>query len=226
MEVIREQTKHVVGFPEQLGGSGDPSPSTARGVLRSVEAVAKKVLGRDKLEGLKIAIQGVGNVGFRLAEMLHESGASLVIADINQHRVEQASKKLGAEVVSLDEIFKVKCDIISPCALGAVITDEVANGLQCDAVVGAANNILADYNAGKILANRNIFYAPDYVANAGGLIHVAKELDGFDPKIVAEKTDNIYNTISDLVDRVKKEGIRPELLADRIAEERLMQARD
>jgi leucine dehydrogenase len=219
MNAIRGATKHVLGASPDHGGAGDPSPWTALGCRRGIEAVAEHALGRKGLAGVHVAIQGVGHVGYYLAKELAAAGAVLTIADINPARVEMVVRECGATAVPIDKIFDVECDIASPCALGSAITEEVARKLRTKAVAGAANNQLRTPAAGQILAERGIFYAPDYIINGGGLIHVAWEYRGYDREQVNAGVTKIYDSIASLFHRSQKEKVRPEILADQIAKE-------
>jgi leucine dehydrogenase len=224
MEVIRSVTSHVTGIAPANGGSGDPSPYTAMGVRRGIEACAKFALGRSDLQGLKVAVQGVGHVGFHLCRQLHELGASLVVADIDASKTERAASELGAEVVSLDAIFRVPCDVFAPCALGSAINAETLPALQCKIVAGAANNQLDTPSLGQELMNRGILYAPDYAINAGGLLNVAQEVAGYNESVVRERTMDIYNTIFEISDRAAKAELPTHEVANAMARERLAAA--
>ena len=219
MNVIRGVTKHVLGASPEHGGAGDPSPFTALGCRRGIEAIAEHVLGKPDLEGLHVAIQGVGHVGYYLAKELAAAGATLTIADIDAARVETVVKEYGAKSVPIDRIFDVECDIIAPCALGSAITEEVARKVKTRAIAGAANNQLRTPAAGQILAERGIFYAPDYIINGGGLIHVADEFAGYNRDRAVSRVMKIYDSIRDLHARVQRDKTRPENVADQIAKE-------
>ncbi len=170
---ISKVTKHVTGLPKSMNGSGDPSPWTAIGILEGIRACVEEQMGRNRLQGLTAAIQGIGHVGFSLAELLHEKKVKLIISDTNPELLQRAQKVLHAEIVSPDEIYSVKAHIFSPCALGAIISDETISKLQCSIIAGGANNQLADEaKHDQELAKRRILYAPDYIINAGGLINI------------------------------------------------------
>jgi leucine dehydrogenase len=224
LDLIHEVTPHCLGFSQEKGSSGDPSPFTALGVRRGIEAVAEVIFGRPELAGLHVAIQGVGAVGFHLAEELHALGCQLTVADIDPERARRAADELGAAVVSVDEIAGVACDIYAPCALGGAINDFTVGRLACRAVAGAANNQLVSPEMGKILAARDIFYAPDYAINAGGLINVASEWKGYDPVAARAKTMRIRDTIADIAYRSRDSGRRPEEIADKMVAEILARA--
>ncbi|MDB4971592.1 MAG: Leucine dehydrogenase [Myxococcales bacterium] len=219
MDVVRTSTKHVLGTSIDKGGSGDPSPFTALGCRRGIEAIANHVFGKPDLKGLHVAVQGVGHVGAHLARELVQAGAKLTICDVDPARRSAVAAELGAAVVDVDQILEVDCDIVAPCALGGALTEAVLPKLKCKAVAGAANNQLRTPGVGKALHARGIFYAPDYVINGGGLINVAQEYAGYDAAAARAKTIAIYDTIKDIIDRSRREKTQPELIADRIAEE-------
>ena len=222
MNIVNERTDYVLGTSKDEGGSGDPSPFTAFGVRRGIEAAAKHVYGRDSLEGLHVAIQGVGHVGYNLARELHEQGAELTVTDVSEESINRCVDNFGAQRVAPDSIFEVDCDILAPCALGAVLNDETIPRLDCDIVAGAANNQLRDIKRhGTMLMERDILYAPDYALNAGGLINVAQEYSGYDPDKSRAKTSEIYDTMLEIFERSDRESVSPALVADRIVEERL-----
>jgi leucine dehydrogenase len=225
MEHVCKGTRHVVGLSRARGGSGDPSPFTAYGVLRGIQAVADFTLGRSDLQGLRVAIMGVGHVGFHLARLLHEQGASLWIADVNEAALRRAQDEFGAKVVSPAELVALDVDVYAPCALGGAINDETLPLLRCKAVAGSANNQLREERHGVELARRGIVYAPDYAINAGGLINVSHEVAGYDEEKSRKQCAAIYDTIHMILERAKAEGTRPELVADRIVEERIAAAR-
>lgn len=221
MNTIRTRTEHVLGYKTDDGGTGDPSPVTARGVLHGIEAAVKHRYDRDDLEGIRVAIQGVGNVGFNLARDLHERGAELTVTDISPAAVERAVDAFGAQAVELDAIFGVECEVFAPCALGAAINDTTIGQLNCDIVAGAANNQLAQDRHGQALLDRDILYAPDYVINAGGLINVAEALIGYDADRARQKTEGIFGTLIEIFERAERENTTTAAIADRIVEERL-----
>ncbi len=224
MDFVREGTRHVVGMAREHGGSGDPSPFTAFGVLRGIEAVARFALGRGDLEGLKVAVLGVGHVGLPLARLLRDRGAKLWVADVKAEAAARAREELGATVVSPEAIYDLEVDVFSPCALGAILNDGTIPRLRCKAVAGAANNQLGEERHGIDLHRRGIAYAPDYAINAGGLINVAQEIVGYDEGRSREKCARIFDTITMILERARAENTRPEVIADRIVEERLAAA--
>lgn len=224
MEIVRTQTKWVTGIDPAHGGSGDPSPFTALGVRRGIEACVKFKLGKDSLQGVHVAVQGVGHVGYHLCKELHASGAKLTVADVDKLKSERAQREFGAAVVSIDDVAKVECDVFAPCALGAGLNDNTIPHLKAKIVAGAANNQLAEPRHGDDLHARGILYAPDYAINAGGLVNVAQEVKGYDPKAAREKTLEIYNTIWDICERSKKLQAPTYKVADIMVEEKLAAA--
>jgi leucine dehydrogenase len=221
MEVIRTVTKHVTGVDVANGGSGDPSPFTALGVRRGIEACVKLRLGKDSLKGVHIAVQGVGHVGYHLCKELAAEGATLSVADVDPLKAERAHRDFGATVVPLDRIFDVPCEVVAPCALGSALNDESIPRLKAKIVAGAANNQLAEPRHGDDLHARGILYAPDYAINAGGLINVAQEVTGYDAALARAKTMKIYDTIQDIAARSAKLGAPTYRVADILVEEKL-----
>jgi leucine dehydrogenase len=219
MDRVRETTKHVLGTSVERGGSGDPSPFTALGCRRGIEAIAQHLLGRADLKGLHVALQGVGHVGAHLAHELHQAGARLTICDVDPARRHAIATEVGAAVVDVNDILEVECDIVSPNALGGALTLDVVPKLKCKVIAGAANNQLRTPAVGKALAARDIFYAPDYVINGGGLINVAEEFAGYDAANARKKVLAIYDTIASIIERSQREKLQPEIIADRMAEE-------
>ena len=220
MNVIKSKTDHVLGYDADDGGSGDPSPVTALGTRYGIEAAVQHKLGRTDLEGLHVAIQGVGNVGYYLAGELHALGATLTVTDISQAAIERCVNEFGAAVVAPDAIFDTECDVFAPCALGAILNDDTIPRLRCPIVAGASNNQLAEPRHGSMLREREILYAPDYAINAGGLVSVAQEYVGYDRDLVASKTAEIRDTMLEIFERADAESLTTDIVADRIAEER------
>ena len=225
MEVIRSVTKWVTGVDPSHGGSGDPSPFTALGVRRGIEACVEKKLGKASLAGVHVVVQGVGHVGYHLCRELHEHGAKLTVADVDPLKAERAKRELGAKLVPLEGIFDVDCDVFAPCALGSALNDDTIPRLKARIVAGAANNQLAQPRHGDDLHARGILYAPDYAINAGGLINVAQEAVGYDEKKARAKTLEIHGTIAEIVDRSEALKAPTHKVADMLAEERLSAAR-
>ncbi|MEM9067041.1 MAG: Glu/Leu/Phe/Val dehydrogenase dimerization domain-containing protein [Myxococcota bacterium] len=225
MEIVRTVTKYVTGVKPEHGGGGDPSPFTALGVRRGIEALAKFALGRSDLEGLHVAVQGIGHVGYHLCKLLHERSAQLTVADIDPLKAERAQREFGASVVELDQIFEVECDVFAPCALGSALNDQSIPRLKCRIVAGAANNQLAAPHNGDDLFQRGIVYAPDYAINAGGLMNVAAEVAGYDREATTKRVNGIYDIIWEIADRAKQAEQPTHRIADTIAQEKLAQAR-
>lgn len=223
MNIVRKQTKHVLGFDPGEGSSGDPSPFTAYGVRRGIEAAVKHKLGRDDLEGLTISIQGVGHVGYYLAKELHQLGAKLIVTDVVQASLDRCVEEFNATVVAPDEIYGVECDIFAPCALGAILHDKTIPQLKCSIIAGASNNQLAEDRHGVVLLERGILYSPDYAINAGGLINVAEEYKGYNADAAREQCTLIYDTMAQIFERSTKENVPTNVIADRIVEEMIFE---
>jgi leucine dehydrogenase len=221
MEIVRLETQHVAGL---IGGSGDPSPYTARGVFRAIQASSQFLWNTFALSGLSVAIQGCGNVGYPLAKLLHEAGARLIASDVNHENLSRVVDEFGAEAVQPNEIFSVKADVFAPCALGGVLNDETIPQLKVQIVAGSANNQLLEERHGAMLRNRSILYAPDYVANVGGVLNGCTELLGWTDEQAHAKIVAIYNTLLSIFQSAEEEGITPNEAADRLAEERLKQS--
>jgi len=224
MEVVRTGTAHVCGFDVDSGGSGDPSPFTALGVRRGIEACVKYKLGRDDLQDVHVAVQGIGNVGYHLCRELRECGARLTVADVHEALAERAADELGAQRVSPTEIHRVKCEVYAPCALGGALNDRTVPELQCAIVAGGANNQLASDHNGQQLAEAGILYAPDYAINAGGLINVAQEVRGYDASKARQRTLKVYDTILEICQRAQAEGQPTHRVADAMVQEILQKA--
>ena len=179
MQTIAGRTRHVTGLPTSGGkAGGDPSPKTAFGIFRGIEAAVRFKLGRDELRGTSVAVQGVGNVGYHLCRLLHEAGATLTVADLDEAKVQRVVGEFGASAAPLDEILYCEADVVAPCALGAILTESSIPKLRTQIVAGGANNQLETREDGQRLADAGILYAPDYVINGGGIINVACEYEG------------------------------------------------
>jgi leucine dehydrogenase len=224
MDVIRGVTKHVTGVDPSRGGSGDPSPFTALGVRRGIEACVKFALGRDALDGIHVAVQGVGHVGYHLCRELHAQGAQLTVADVDPLKAERAQREFGAAIAPLDEIFAVQSDVFAPCALGSALNRETVPRLRCRIVAGAANNQLAEPTMGMALMDRGILYAPDYAINAGGLVNVAQEILGYDAEKARARTLKIFDTIFEIAERARRAMTPTDIIANKMVEERLSRA--
>ncbi|WP_317899927.1 Glu/Leu/Phe/Val dehydrogenase dimerization domain-containing protein [Aurantibacillus circumpalustris] len=222
MEIIKMETDYVSGLPENMGGSGNPSPVTAYGVYVSMKASAKEVWGNDSLSGKKVLVQGIGHVGEVLVDHLTKEGAKVYIHDISEERLKLAAAKYKAEVVTEDKMFDLDIDIYAPCALGATVNDETLGKLKCKIICGAANNQLADEkHHGEVVGKQGILYAPDYVVNAGGIINVYYELEGYNRERAMTHAEKIYDTTFNLFQLAKKEGIPTYMAANRLGEERI-----
>ena len=224
MKYMTQFTQHVAGIhdkPSDAGTrSGDPSPATAYGTFIGIQAAVKERLGRDSLDGLRVAVQGVGNVGYDLARQLKEAGAQLWVTDIHREPLVQAGRELGATVVAPDEIFGLDVDVFAPCALGAILNDTTIPQLKASIVAGAANNQLAEARHGVELMKRGILYAPDYVINAGGIIDVYHERIGFDRAALLKHIEGIHDNLMEVFERARTEERPTGEVADAIAEER------
>lgn len=218
MEIVRRETSYVAGL---LGRSGDPSPFTARGVFRAVQASSKFLWNTDDLSGVTVALQGCGHVGYNLAQQLHDAGAKLIVTDVNEQNKRRVVDAFAAEMVQPEKIFSVQADVFAPCALGGIINDETIPELKVQIVAGAANNQLLEERHGAMLRERNILYAPDYVANAGGVLNGSTELLGWKPEDASRKINEIYDTILRIYESAQGEGITTNKAADQLAEERL-----
>jgi glutamate dehydrogenase/leucine dehydrogenase len=221
MELIRRETRWVVGTPVEEGGSGDPSPATARGLMAASRAVWKFLHGDEDLSGIKVAILGVGKVGSDLARRFVEAGASVTIADVHPPAIERVNQKHDVDVVTCDDIYEVECDIFAPCSLGGALTEETIPRLRCQAVVGSANNQLATPEDADRIAERDILYAPDFVVNAGGLINVSEELSGYAVDKAAAHIDKIYDNTLRVLEASRERGVTPNVAAVTLAEERI-----
>jgi leucine dehydrogenase len=224
LEIARRATRHVVGIAE--GGAGDPSPATAYGVFTGIRAAIAERLQREDMAGLRVAVQGLGNVGFDLARQLREAGAKLYVTDINESAVGKAVRDLGAAAVAIDAIHALDVDVFAPCALGSVVNDGTVGDIRARIVAGSANNQLAEPRHGEALRERGILYAPDYAINAGGVIWISHEGPQFDAEGARAHVARIGDTLSEIFARARREDIAPETAADRIAEQRFRRPED
>lgn len=218
MDIIAEHTPYIASLSKY---NGDPSPYTAKGVLKGIEAAVAYHLGKDNLNGIHVAIQGLGHVGYHLAKHLHELGAKLTVADVSQDVVARAAQEFGAHSVNTDTIHKVPCDVFAPCALGAIINDITIPQLQTSIIAGAANNQLAHTFHGKKLHEKGILFAPDYVINAGGLIFAASKYLHTSEELVTEQITSIYHSLTEIFKRSAKDDSPTNEIADKIAQEKL-----
>lgn len=226
MDMVRRETRWALGNSVALGGSGDPSPVTARGLYAAVRAVAMKLWGDPDVAGRRFAVQGVGKVGAAYAQLLVENRAEVVVADSHEPALKAAVAKLGAKAVPVEEIHKLETDIYSPCALGAGLNEATIAELSCHAVVGCANNQLAVEEDAQRIADRGILYAPDFVVNAGGLINVYDELHGYSRTRALHRVDSIYDATMAILDAAEEHGINPNEAAEKIAEVRIREIGD
>lgn len=215
------ETPWVTGIPKDFGGSGDPSPYTAHGVLMGIKASAKWKLGTDSLKGMRVVVQGLGNVGTNLVKYLVEEGAQVTVSDIDQDKVKLHHDMYGVKTTAPDQILFTECDILAPCALGAIVNDQTIQKLKCKAIAGGANNQLAEPRHGDQLRELGILYAPDYVVNAGGLMNVFVELEGYSPDRAFDKTRKVYDNVLKVFEIAKRDNIGNHTAADRLAEERI-----
>lgn len=227
MKIVHEETDYVTGYHEKVDKdgstkSGDPSPATAYGCFLGIQAAAKHYLKRDDLNGLTVGFQGLGNVGYRMAEQLVKAGAKLIVTDVNQDVLKRAESELGATVVGLDEIYSQPMDIFAPCALGATVNPDTIKQLKAKIIAGTANNQLDTPETGRLLHDQGIGYAPDYVINAGGVIDVCFEaLGAYDSDKVNAHIEGIYDTLMEIFERSEQDNLPTSDLADIIARERL-----
>ena len=222
MDLVRDVTPYVTGISESRGGAGNPSPITAYGVFMGMKAAAKFKFGSDVLEDRKVLVQGIGHVGESLVEHLTNEGAKVIIADINEERLNEVSEKYSATIYRGNDIYSEDVDIYAPCALGATINDDTIYKLKAQVIAGAANNQLAqEEKHGPILQERGIVYAPDFLINAGGIINVYAELEGYDRKEIMRKTENIYNTTLEILSNAETNKITTNRAALNIALNRI-----
>lgn len=226
MQIMAQRTRHVAGAdPREAldGGSrdGDPSPSTAYGVFVGLQAAVQHRLGRSDLNGLKVAIQGVGQVGFGLAQQLKAAGAQLWVSDIFAANERRAVEQLGAIAVGQHEIYGLDVDVFAPCAMGGILNLQSLEALRAPVIAGAANNQLADAQLAEELQRRGCLYAPDYAINAGGIIDVCYERTGGSAAQVRAHVESIGDTLRQIFQRAEAEGSTTSVIADRLAQERL-----
>ena len=221
MEWVLKETEYVTGVHQVHGGSGDPSPFTAYGTLQGLMAALNKRFGNEEVGKYSYAVQGVGHVGMEFVKLLHERGAKIFVTDINQGAVQQAVDDYGAEAVGLDEIYDVDAEVYSPTALGGTINERTLPRLKCKVICGAANNQLASNAIGDELEGRGILYAPDYAVNAGGLMNVSLEIDGYNRERAMRMMRTIYHNLTRIFEIAERDGIPTYKAADRMAEERI-----
>lgn len=222
MEFIRMETSHVVGISRALGGSGDPSPVTALGVFAGMRAAIEKQLGKTSFAGLRVAVQGVGHVGYHLVGHLVRGGAKVVVSDVDDECVKSTATDFKVEVVTPERIYGIDCDIFAPCAMGGILNEATIPQLKCSVVTGAANNQLRDEKSdGARLADRKILYAPDFVVNAGGLINVANELEGYNQERALAQAEGIYDILKRVFVRADADKVPTYSAANSLAMERI-----
>jgi len=223
MDMVRRETRYVTGVSQELGGSGDPSAATAYGVLWAMKATARRLWGQTSLEGRHVAVAGVGKVGGHLVRHLMDEQARVTVADVTPAAVDRAVDQFDVTVAPADKIHAVECDIFSPCALGGGLNQRTIPELRCAAVVGSANNQLADASSAAMLAQAGVLYAPDFVVNAGGLINIAEELapGGYHPDRAHAAVRRIFDTTARVLHEAEAEGISTADAADRMAEQRI-----
>jgi leucine dehydrogenase len=220
MNIIGEETTHVVGKEAKEGGSGDPSILTALGVFAGIQACVYYKMGKSDLTGVRVAVEGLGHVGMDLVRRLAEAGAELVVTDINQAVVQQVVHRYDAKAVGPDDIFAAQVDVFAPCALGGILNDKTIPLLGCKIIAGSANNQLAESFHAAALEKKNILYAPDYIINAGGLINVTYEGKTYDIEAVENHVNGIYYTLLEIFEIAKAYHMTTSAASDRLAQER------
>ncbi|PKM15348.1 MAG: leucine dehydrogenase [Gammaproteobacteria bacterium HGW-Gammaproteobacteria-2] len=221
MEYVLKETEFVTGVHQVHGGSGDPSPFTAYGVLQGLMAALTHKYGDEEVGKRSYAVQGVGHVGMEFVKLLHERGAKVFVTDINPALVQKAVDELGCEAVALEDIYDVDADVYSPCALGGTVNDKTIDRIKAKVICGAANNQLATNEIGDELARRGVLYAPDYAVNAGGLMNVSLEIDGYNRERAMRMMRTIYYNVGRIFEIAERDGIPTYKAADRMAEERI-----
>jgi leucine dehydrogenase len=225
MEVIATRTEHVKGLARERGGSGDPSPYTALGVVTAIEVCCERVFGSPDLAGRSVALAGLGHVGTHIARRLADAGAELLVADVDETK-RPLAEEIGARWVTPEEAIAADADVYAPCALGAILNDETVPNLRCRIVAGAANNQLADDRIADLLNARGILWAPDFVANAGGIVNISVELEpgGYDADRAEARVRGIGDTLRRVFDDAEKMGATPLTAAMEIARRNLVRA--
>ncbi len=223
MSVIAERTKHVAGLARNRGGSGDPSPFTALGVEYAIRACCERVFGDESLRGRVICVIGLGHVGSRVAKRCAKAGAELILADVDDTK-RRLAKELKAKWASPEEALEAKAEIVAPCALGGILNDESVPRLRCQIVAGAANNQLADERVADLLSARGILWAPDFVANAGGVINIAEEFGSYDAGAARRRVRGIAETLRRIFADAEAMGATPLTAAMELARRRLLPA--
>jgi leucine dehydrogenase len=226
MDTIGERTSHVLGRSTANGGSGDPGAATALGVFHGIRATVLRAFGGDALEARSVLVQGLGSVGSRLAGHLHDAGATLLVADLDAERATTFADALGAKVVRAEDVIGTECDVFAPCATGKVLSEDTIPLLRCRAIAGAANNQLASAEDGDRLREVGILFAPDFVVNAGGVIHLAGyETLGWDEATMTKRLEAIGDTLLEVFEAAERDGLSTSAAADRMARARVAGAR-
>ena len=221
MELIRRETKWAVGIPEPEGGAGDPSPATARGLFTGLTAISQFLWKDSDLSGRRVAVQGVGKVGYYYVERLVNAGCEVIVADTYGPAVDRVVEDFGVKAVDTEEILFVDCDILSPCAMGASLNEDTIPKLSTEVVAGAANNQLHEDADADRIAKRGILYAPDFVVNAGGLINVFEELRGYEATRAMHHVDSVHDATTRILEKARKDDTNPHEAAVAVAEERM-----
>ena len=222
MEWVRMETKYVTGISRALGGSGDPAPVTALGTYAGQRACVKRKLGKDSLEGLRVGVHGVGHVGYYLCQHLYRAGVKLFVTDVDKESLKKVVNDFKAEVLGMNDIYEADLDIYAPCALGATLNDLTIPKLKCSIIAGAANNQLEkESKHADMIEDRDIMYAPDYAINAGGLINVANEIEGYNRERSFSQAQSIYDTLMVIFDLADSEKISTHMAASKVAERRM-----
>ena len=221
MEYVYRETEYVTGVHQVHGGSGDPSPFTAYGTLQGLMATLNRKYGDEEVGKYSYSVQGLGHVGMEFVKLLKERGAKIFVTDINKQLVDKAVSEYGAEAVGLDDIYDVPVDVYSPCALGGTVNEQTLPRLKAKVICGAANNQVANNAIGDEVEKRGILYAPDYAVNAGGVMNVSLEIDGYNRERAMRLMRNIYHNVGSIFELSEREGIAPQYAADRIAEARI-----
>lgn len=226
--MMRKITKYAAGFAKEEGGSGDPSPWTALGVFRAILAAVERKYGSKDLTGKRVTVQGAGHVGMYLLDHLTKAGAKCIVTDTSDAALASAKESFDIEVVGLDQIYDVDCDIYAPCAIGQTVNHDTIGRLKCDIIAGAANNILIDSSMHAEIDQRNMMYCPDFAINSGGVISVGAEYNpgGWNEGWVSEKVNAIYDTTHRILEESEKRGRFPEIVAVELAKERVAAAQD
>ncbi len=222
MEFVYRETEYVTGVHQVHGGSGDPSPFTAYGTLQGLMATLNRKFGDEEVGKYSYAVQGLGHVGMEFVKLLKERGAKIFVTDINKSLVDRAVNEYSVESVGSDEIYDVNCDVYSPCALGGTVNEDTLPRLKAKVICGAANNQLADNAIGDEVEKRGILYAPDYAVNAGGVMNVSLEIDGYNRERAMRMMRTIYHNLARIYEIAERDGIPTYKAADRLAEERIL----